>query len=603
MINNACIVINNACDAISYKYNQENPLKSLLTPYGKQLGDIPLGEYPRPQMARASFFCLNGRWQYAITAQEGRPTQADGSILVPFAPESLLSGVERVLQPHEFLWYWRSFSLPVGFVKDRVLLHFGGVDQCCTVQVNGRVAGHHDGGFLPFTIDITEFLQAGENELSVMVIDETDDAPYSRGRQRLAPGGLWHTPQSGIWQTVWLESVPEAYIKDLRLTPLYDESAVELLVEGTAGLTGQVEIFAHKTMAARADFVAGSPLRLDLPGAISWSPDHPFLYTVRLRAGDDLVASYFGMRKIALGRTGDGHMRIHLNNRPLFIKGVFDLGMYSDGLYTPPSDKAMADDAAYAKACGFNLIRKHGKIEPLRWYYHCDVEGILVWQDLPAGGTPGKEPRMSGLFGDKRGPRDSKYRSFGRESAEGRQNFRRDMAQAAALLASVPSLVGWTLFHDGWGQFDAYELAREMHTLDPGRLVDHASGRFDQGGGDIHSLHWAGENPVLPKNAGWNSRAVVLSAVGGYGLVEPGHYGGETPHSALRMANRAGLLDSLKALWREGLAPLIEQGLAGFVYLQLTDAEDEASGLLTCDREVQKVTARELAALNRALEP
>lgn len=572
-------------------------MTNLLTPYGDRLDrDRPLPEYPRPQLARNSFLSLNGCWQYAITNDEGRPAGADGEIVVPFSPESLLSGVGQVVRPEEFLWYFCSFSLPPGFNIGRVLLHFGGVDQCCTVWVNGQAAGGHDGGFLPFTLDITALLQEGENELSLSVIDETDHAPYGRGRQRMAPGGMWHTPMSGIWQTVWLESVPEAYIQEVHITPLYDEAAVQFLIEGSVeDLSGMVEVFAHKTLAARGEFTSGEALRLALPGFISWSTEHPFLYTVRLRAGQDLAASYFGMRKVRVERADDGPPRVLLNGRPLLLKGVFDQGMYGDGLYTPPADAAMEDDIAFAKAGGFNMIRKHGKIEPLRWYHHCDLAGILVWQDLPAGGMPVKEPaaREGKLL------RDNKYRRFGRQSGEGRDTFERDMLLAVRLLENSPCLIGWTLFCDGWGQFDANRLSDTLKKADPARLVAGAAGRFDQGGGDVLFPQMAGEPAPLPRGDG-DSRALILAAFGGYGLVEPGHFAGDTPHSARRVAKREELEAALRESW-SALASQVEQGLSGYVYLQLSDAEDEASGLLTCDRRAVKVAPRLLKALNDML--
>lgn len=574
----------------------------LSTPYGERLNPArPLQEYPRPQMVRNSYLCLNGPWQYTVTKETGFPALWEGNIVVPFAPESALSGVNRVLQPDEYLWYKREVTLPEGFVQSRTLLHFGGVDQCCVVYINGVEVGRHDGAFLPFMLDITKHLLGDAVEIALMVIDETDTAPYVRGRQKLEHGGEWHTPQSGIWQTVWLESVPKNYIKSLRITPLFDASAVEIMVTAAEGpLSGRIEVFARSSLATSGTFVAGIPVRLQLPGALSWTPGHPFLYTVLVTAREDKVASYFGMRKIELQRDEKGNACLMLNNRKLLVSGILDPGMFSDSLYTPPSDSAMIADIQYAKRCGFNALRKYAKIEPLRWYYHCDRLGMLVWQDLPGGGGEPKRGFSDLLFSNKRNRKDSAYARFGRESVEGRQSFLRDMDGAAALLYNTPSLAVWVLFHEGYGQFDAAKAAQRMKQNDPTRLVDHASGWYDQGAGDFISLHNPGKPPMMPEQQ--DERIVAMTSIGGFGIEPAEHFGGKTPVAPGRALSPGHFADLVSDLYTQQLPPLVAQGAGVFFYTQLSDWEDEASGLLSFDRRIEKLKPSFMYKLNAGLQ-
>lgn len=568
----------------------------------KSLGDTlnpehPLTEYPRPQMVRGSFFCLNGIWQYSINKSEVPPRAWDGDIVVPYPVESALSGVGRVLGPSDCLWYRKTFTLPGGFNAGRVLLHFGAVDECCEVRLNGVKVGQHDGGYLPFHFDVTAQLAAGENELTVFVIDETDKAPYARGGQRLAQGGRFHSPVSGIWQTVWLESVPDTYIKDLRILPLYDESAVEVVVFSNGGpVQATVEVFARSTLAAVEHCTTGQPVRLSLPGALSWHPKNPFLYTVRVTSGEDRVASYFGMRKFSLAPDEEGHVRLLLNNKLLFVTGVLDSGLYGDGLYTPPTDAVMERDIRFAKECGFNAIRKVGKIESMRWYYHCDRLGMLVWQDLPGGGkVPGKTAaRLAARFtGDKNTHR------FGSDNTQWRQAYLRDMVRSVKLLYNTPSVQTWVLFNEGQGQFCAEKNARRMQSLDPARLIDHASGWRDQGAGDITSLHFYKSAPQLPQAK--SRRAVVFTSVGDFGLPVEDHFAGSRPCASRLFSGEGQLIEAMQTLYRTQLLPLVQEGLAGVFFRQLADGQDDASGLLSADREAEKLPKGMMAELNRPL--
>ncbi|MEB7505369.1 glycoside hydrolase family 2 protein [Arthrobacter koreensis] len=584
---------------------------ALLTPWGEALNpENVLPEYPRPQLVRGNWLNLNGHWDYAITSagQTDPPESWDGRILVPFSPEAPLSGVERQLQPDQALWYRRTFALPDG-PEGRVLLHFGAVDQSCTVTVNGQQAGTHDGGYLPFTLDITALLDAGsaEQELVVRVLDATDTNGASRGKQKLERGGIWYTAQSGIWQTVWLERVPKTWIRDVVLRPLDTLDGVEItvLADGTGGngdLTAEAAVLAGGTELAAAAFVPGEPFQLTLPEPRLWSPGEPFLYDVRVRLGADEIQSYFGLRTFGTGTDSAGHRRLLLNGKPYLHAGLLDQGYSPDGLYTPPSDEAMVFDIQTAKDLGFTMLRKHIKIEPLRWYHHCDRLGMLVWQDLVNGGMgEGRAPEPVPLPG--RGSRsDRSYAKFGRSDAAGREAFRREMRGTVDLLRSVPSIALWVPFNEGWGQFDAADIARELRELDPTRSIDHASGWHDQGAGDAKSLHVYAVPFRIRRRWQRDPRAIVLSEYGGFSLPLDGHtwnskvFGyGKTLHS------RSELERAYTALHRTQIEPAVREGLAATVYTQLTDVEDEVNGLLTYDRKVLKVDPAVVRGVNADL--
>jgi len=589
---------------------------ALLTPWGEALDpDNVLPEYPRPQLVRRNWLNLNGYWDYAITSasQPDPPESWDGRILVPFSPEAPLSGVERQLQPDQALFYRRTFPVPDG-PEGRVLLHFGAVDQSCTVTVNGRPAGTHDGGYLPFTLDITALLDAGsaEQELVVRVLDATDTNGASRGKQKLERGGIWYTAQSGIWQTVWLERVPETWIGNVVLTPLDSLDGVEITVlpggaasDGDAagrGLRADVTVFADGAEVAAAAPVPGEPTRIGLPAPRLWSPEDPFLYDVRVRLGTDEVQTYFGLRTFGTGTDSAGHRRLLLNGKPYLHLGLLDQGYWPDGLYTAPSDEAMVSDIQTAKDLGFTMLRKHIKIEPLRWYHHCDRLGMLVWQDLVNGGMgEGRAPEPVPLPG--RGSRsDRRYAKFGRSDAAGREAFRREMRETVELLRSVPSIALWVPFNEGWGQFDAADIAGELRVLDPTRSIDHASGWHDQGAGDAKSLHIYAVPFRIRRRWQRDPRAIVLSEYGGFSLPLDGHtwnskvFGyGKTLHT------RAELERAYTALHRTQIEPALREGLAATVYTQLTDVEDEVNGLLTYDRKVLKVDPEAVRGLNAEL--
>ena len=575
---------------------------TMLTKWGAALDrERPLPEYPRPQLRRESFLNLNGVWDYAITASGNEPEVWDGKIVVPFSPEAPLSGAERGPARDEYLHYRRSFTLPEGFQKARVLLHFGAVDQIAEVFVNGVSAVKHAGGYWPFSADITSLLREGENVLRVTVRDNADDPTFAYGKQRYKRGGMWYTAQSGIWQTVWLESVPEVYVKSLRITPEFDTARVRIELE-TAGESAAITC---DVRAADGSFVAGSWAKdgvcvVPLPGFRAWTPDDPYLYTLDITCGEDHVEGYFAMRKFSYVEH-NGHKVFGLNNVPLFHNGLLDQGYYPDGLLTPPSDEAMVNDIETMKRCGFNMLRKHIKIEPLRWYYHCDRLGMIVWQDMVSGGQPYSFLHVSALptLGKVDLP-DQDAKPYGRSGVLSRARFRREMADTVRLLYNCPCIALWTVFNEGWGQFDAKNAVRLLRRLDPTRLIDHASGWHDQGVSDVKSLHvYFKPYRFKPDKKG---RAVVLSEFGGYNLPVAGHTWNAKNFGYKGYQTPEALGEAVKTLYETQIVPACKSGLAADVYTQLSDVEDEVNGFVTYDRRVEKLPEALMQAIARELK-
>ena len=578
----------------------------------------PLAEYPRPAMRRDSCEILNGPWQYAITQTAEYPAAWQGSILVPYSPEAPASGVGRTLQPGQWLHYHRLFAPPAG-EGGRVLLHFGAVDYACAVQVNGHLAGGHRGGYWPFTLDITDLLNGtGRNSLWVAVQDPTGHGTQARGKQTLKPGGMFYPAQSGIWQTVWLERVPDNYIQTLTVTPDYDARTVTVRVH-TAKPGGAVNLWAMVraggvTIAEdwgsdEADQDGEVTLNIPEEHFFPWSPDTPFLYDLTVgtnqgeEAGLDTVHSYFALRKWSCAPDAHGVLRFCLNDKPILLNGLLDQGYWPEGLYTPPSDAAVERELSEVKALGFNLLRKHAKIEPQRWYYHCDRLGLIVWQDIVNGGsaynlwfvtylTNVLQPLLR-RFPDGK----AAYSLLSRAKPVGREEYAHELADTVQALRCHPCIACWVPFNEGWGQFDAGKAVQALRTLDGTRLVDEASGWFDQGGGDVHSLH----NYFYPLRIRPQKRTVALSEYGGIAWPMPGH---EPPHKTYGYGtakDRQELTARYKKLQLKTVLPQLEKGLSALVYTQLTDVEDEVNGLFTYDRAAVKPDANAVRSVNAAL--
>ena len=580
--------------------------EAMLTPWGEALDrEHPLPEYPRPQLRRNSYLNLNGIWEYAITKTAEKPAAMQGEIVVPFSPETPLSGVGHILQPDEYLWYRRSVTLPEGFFRGgRLLLHFGAVDQCCTVWVNGQEAGSHTGGYLPFALDVTELIECDAFTLELRVTDPTDTGSLSRGKQRLKNTGIWYTPQSGIWQTVWMECVPENYLRSLRITPKPEENAVHIRLEADDPAMAAVTICRDGGIIAEGQTDENGESTLTIPAEELrlWSPENPFLYDAAITlAGGDKVESYFGMRAFGIGKDEKGLPRLLLNGKPYFQNGLLDQGYWSDGYYTAPSDEALIHDIAEMKRLGFNMLRKHIKVEPLRWYYHCDRLGMLVWQDMMNGGES-YSPLSIYVFSNL-GLRvkDDRYRYFSRSDEAGRTHYYEELGQMIDLLYNTVSLALWVPFNEGWGQFDALKAAEFIRKRDDTRPIDHASGWYDQGGGDIKSIHWY-FRPYHHKQPPKEQRPICLTEYGGYNCAVPGHCWGEGAEFGYKkIADPAEFNRAFQKLMEEQIIPAKERGLAAAVYTQVSDVEGERNGLLTYDRKLCKANETIFRAVNAKL--
>lgn len=570
-----------------------------------------LSEYPRPQMVRNEWLNLNGLWDYAIRSKEVTEImEYEGTLLVPFPLESALSGVQGRLLPDERLWYRRRFSISEVWKEQKLLLHFGAVDWKTEVWINKHKVGEHTGGYYPFSFDITEFLVDGENEIIVAVWDPTEIYGQERGKQTLNPKGLFYTAVSGIWQTVWIEPVPYSYISSFRLTPNIDTQELTVDVEGV-GVKENLEVeaiaYVNGQRVASERSRLGDSLKLTISNMKLWSPDSPFLYdlTIRLVEDDcliDSIDSYFGMRKFSIEQDSDGVKRLLLNQKPLFQQGVLDQGYWPDGLYTAPTDEALKYDVVMAKKLGFNMIRKHIKVEPARWYYHCDREGMIVWQDMINGGGGWNHLHHLILpnFLSALKVKDNKYKALGREDQSNRDQYRNELKEMIDALYNVPSIGMWVPFNEAWGQFDAAETAEWVKAYDGTRPVDHASGWHDQEVGDLKSIHIYFRKLKLPKKI--NNRAVVISEYGGYSLMEKGHLWKEGKGFGYKKCKTKEKLNAAyTALINDQLKPLITKGVSAAVYTQLTDVETELNGILTYDREVIKMDIDLLNRLHKGL--
>jgi beta-galactosidase/beta-glucuronidase len=550
-------------------------------------------EYPRPQMERPEWRNLNGLWQYSIrSANEAKPTGWDGEILVPFCIESALSGVMKRVSPDQSLWYERAFEVPANWRQQRVLLHFGAVDWQAEIWVNGRFAGGHRGGYDPFTLDITELLADGQNTLTVKVVDPTDSGYQARGKQVLKPKGIWYTPVTGIWQTVWLEQVPSTYIQSLNLAPDLDTSSLLVTANASEAADVRITVFDGDSMVAKADGDTQTPVRIAIEDVEPWSPANPHLYDLKielLRDGNvvDSVTSYAGMRKIEVKSDANGVNRLWLNGDVLFQYGPLDQGWWPDGLYTAPCDEALKYDIEVTKNLGFNMTRKHVKVEPARWYYWCDKLGLLVWQDMPNGDAHPEWKR--GV--DERGPEL-------RRSAVSAESFREELTQLVKDFGCHPSIVVWVPFNERWGQSDTAEHVALIRRIDPTRPINSASGGNFYGVGDILDVH-SYPDPTIPRRD--RHQAIVCGEFGGLGLPVKGHTWLDEGNWGYRSFETE---EALQDAYLEKLAmlkPMIAEGLAAAIYTQITDVEVEVNGLLTYDREIVKLNQEVIGKANRSL--
>jgi beta-galactosidase/beta-glucuronidase len=566
----------------------------LLTRWAEQVDpDDVWPEYPRPQLVRADWTNLNGLWDFAIVDRDAdRPGRWDGSILVPFAVESALSGVGRTVTPEQRLWYHRTFTPPVLPTGHRLLLHFGAVDWDAQVYVNGERVGEHRGGYTPFSFDITAHLREGENELVVAVWDPTDTGFQPRGKQVLDPRGIWYTAVTGIWQTVWLEPVPDAFVRSLQIVPDVENAAVTILVHGSREADVRIQVSDQGRMVGEVAGRTGRWLTIPLAQPRLWSPESPFLYDLSVTllqdgATVDHVGSYFGMRSVEVRPDHAGVNRLFLNGEPVFMYGPLDQGWWPDGLYTAPTDEALRYDIEVTRDLGFNMTRKHVKVEPARWYYWADRLGLLVWQDMPNGDAHPEWVR------DVDVPGPDLVRS-----ASSDVHYRNELKLMVDALFNHPSIITWVPFNERWGQYHTDRIVGLLRSWDPTRLINSASGGNFHGVGDILSIH-SYPGPAMSRLD--PHQAAVLGEFGGLGLPVEGHTWLERGNWGYRSYETREELQQAYLERLDELRPMIPRGLAAAVYTQITDVEIEVNGLLTYDRALLKFDREVLLRAHRSL--
>ena len=561
---------------------------TLTTPFSEKMDkDIPWNVYPRPQLKRNSFICLNGLWDFTITKSDKIPENFTEKILVPFPVESKLSGIERRVNKNDRLFYRRTFSLPEGFIADRLLLRFGAIDRFAKIYVNGNAMGVHDCGYTPFFVDVTEAVKDGENEIIVEVRDELSKL-YPYGKQKRNRGGMWYTPVSGIWQTVWLESVPEGYVENIRIKPSLESVDIQLFTKSKVKkitLLDSGEVFEF-----RENFITISPKEVK-----NWTPENPYLYRFKLETESDTVESYFALRTVTKERV-NGIPRLCLNGKPYLFNGLLDQGYFPDGLFLPATPEGYENDIKFAKSLGYNTLRKHIKTEPAIFYYLCDTLGIAVFQDMVNNG------RYSFLcdtalptIGFKRKRDKNRHKN-----PESREAFIDCMTATANMLYNYPSVVYYTIFNEGWGQFNSDEMYEKLKAQDPSRIIDSTSGWFAQSKSDVASHHVYFKKPALLQDP---TRPLVLSEFGGFSYRVEGHLFGAKNYGYSKYKIEREFEKSVFSLYENDVKQLVKNGISALIYTQISDIEDETNGLITYDRRHVKVdTPRMKKILNELFE-
>lgn len=554
----------------------------LKTDFEENINDIPFSEYPRPQLKRESYICLNGEWDFAI---KNHNTEIFcGKITVPFPVESRISVVQREIGKGDILIYKRNFSLPKGFLKDKLILNFGAVDQYCKVYVNDSFVGEHKGGYLPFGFDITEFLKGDKNTVTVEAEDSLDkELPY--GKQSENPSGMWYTKVSGIWQTVWLESLPEEYIKSIKITPSLNS------VKICADVSGEKQITVNTPYGEIIKTFTEKETEIEIENPVNWSPENPYLYNFTLTSGKDKIESYFALRTVEIKTVGKREY-ICLNGKPYFFNGLLDQGYFSDGIFLPATEDGFKNDILKMKELGFNMLRKHIKLEPDLFYYYCDKLGMIVFQDFINNGKYSflVDTALPNVF--------PKFKINHKASALRRAEFIKTGVGIMQSLYNHPSVCYYTIFNEGWGQFDADKMYNYFKPLDKTRIFDTASGWFKTDLTDVESKHIYFRKVKLKPSV----KPIVLSEFGGYSYKVKDHtFNLKNNYGYGSLNNRQDFEDAFVKLYEEQVIPQIKNGLNATVYTQLSDVEDETNGLLTYDRKVLKVNPQRLKALAEKL--